>query len=311
MINRLFQIALTITILTSCTSEKQKPARNQFIREAIRLDNKTLDVRFRLYLNKKLEDKNFWKIKPAIDIVSIKNILRVGKRTGIYIVKTKQAFKKGIKYTLSVKTLTPATILPKQKTRLPYNNYVKSILARYKTSKPQGKTIFIGSSSFTKWHQLERDLQQFQPLNHGFGGSMIWQVLLYMGKLVYPFTPKRVVMYCGENDIAAGISPKQVRDTYLMFVKLLRKKYSGIPIYYCSMKPSPARWDLWDKFKKGNNLIKAFCLKTKGNHYIDVSTPMLNKNGQIRQDIWLADKLHMNRKGYTDIWIPIIRKALK
>jgi len=310
-LNGLLFFMVVVLLFSSCKREGKKAVPRQFIREAVMVSNHVIEVRFYLYLDKRFEERRFWKIIPAVDIISIKNVRRWGRRSGLYAVRIKQRLDKKIKYKLKVGPFPLVKILPERKKHLPFSGQVKNILARYTAGKPQGKTLFIGSSSFTMWHQLEDDMKPMAALNHGFGGAMIWQVLGYMKKLVYPFAPKRVVMYCGENDIAAGFSPERVRNDYLKFVSLLRKKYGGIPVYYCSMKPSPSRWHLWKKFKRGNYLIKAFCLKTKGNHYIDVSTPMLDKTGQVRTDIWKADKLHMNRKGYTDIWIPVIKKALQ
>jgi lysophospholipase L1-like esterase len=35
--------------------------------------------------------------------------------------------------------------------------------------------------------------------------------------------------------------------------------------------------------------------------YIDVFTPMLDANGQPRQELFVEDRLHMNRAGY-ELW---------
>jgi lysophospholipase L1-like esterase len=59
-----------------------------------------------------------------------------------------------------------------------------------------------------------------------------------------------------------------------------------------------------------NELIKAFANRTKRLEYIDVYSHMLNADGSIREDIFLSDKLHMNKQGYA-IWQPLIVPYLR
>jgi lysophospholipase L1-like esterase len=43
--------------------------------------------------------------------------------------------------------------------------------------------------------------------------------------------------------------------------------------------------------------------------YVDVTAAMLGTDGQPKPDIFLKDRLHMNRKGY-ELWKPIIGAEL-
>ncbi len=43
--------------------------------------------------------------------------------------------------------------------------------------------------------------------------------------------------------------------------------------------------------------------------YIDVATPFLQADSTVMTDIFVADNLHLNEKGY-DIWAATIRAAL-
>ena len=43
--------------------------------------------------------------------------------------------------------------------------------------------------------------------------------------------------------------------------------------------------------------------------FIDVSTPMLDRKGKVRDDLFLEDNLHLNEKGYK-IWSKAVKAAL-
>ena len=67
-----------------------------------------------------------------------------------------------------------------------------------------GNTIAVGSSVIKLWENIQSDLEPFNVVNHGFGGSRTWEMLHFADKLVTDFKPKVVIVYCGSNDINAG-----------------------------------------------------------------------------------------------------------
>jgi lysophospholipase L1-like esterase len=119
------------------------------------------------------------------------------------------------------------------------------------------------------------------------------------------------MIYCGENDLASD--PKITGDSvYRRFRKLIgiiRARLPKVPVVYVSMKPSPSREKLLPYMKAGNRLIEKYMKRTKYTAYIDVYNAMLDKDGNVMKDIFLSDKLHMNRQGY-EIWKPIIEPYL-
>ena len=51
-------------------------------------------------------------------------------------------------------------------------------------------------------------------------------------------------------------------------------------------------------------------MQKKGIDFVNVWSPMLDENKEVRKDIFLDDGLHMNQKGY-DIWKKTIEPFLK
>jgi lysophospholipase L1-like esterase len=63
------------------------------------------------------------------------------------------------------------------------------------------------------------------------------------------------------------------------------------------------------KMQEGNDKIRRMMGKRRIDSYVDVYSRMLGLDGKAMPDIFLADRLHMNRKGY-EIWQPLIEAKL-
>ncbi len=171
--------------------------------------------------------------------------------------------------------------------------------------------LFIGSSSFTMWRSVQEDLPEYKIINNAFGGSTLLDVIRYVDDIVPTKHTKQIVVYCGENDLASdsSVTGEIVAQRFEQLFHLLRKKIKNVPIVYVSMKPSPSRVHLMEKMEKGNQLIGWFLKKEKHRGYVNVYNKMLNEDGTVMENIFLGDRLHMNKAGY-EIWIPLLKKAL-
>ena len=162
--------------------------------------------------------------------------------------------------------------------------------------------LFTGSSSVRMWESLAEDMDGHRVINRGFGGSTFPDLIHYADRLVYPYHPKAVFVYEGDNDIAAGASARDVLKSAKKFRKLVARNLGkDVPVVYISPKPSVARWELHEEYEKANELLEAFSDKKENTYFVDVWTPALQPNGTVRDDIFLDDNLHMTAEGY-DIW---------
>lgn len=174
----------------------------------------------------------------------------------------------------------------------------------------QGLSLFIGSSSIRMWRSLDEDFPGLETLNRGFGGSWTQDILYYYDKIVKPYSPSKIIFYCGENDIAGGENPEVPYENFKIFVKRVREAKPCTEIYYVPMKPSPKRWNLWPKYEKGNNLIRKYCEANNVHYLHTIPQKMIKPNGEPNPDIFIKDMLHMNAEGY-EIWASEINRALK
>ena len=194
----------------------------------------------------------------------------------------------------------------------PFYKEIQAFKSQDSARQPAANAIlFIGSSSFTKW----KDVQDYFPghtiINRGFGGSSLPDVIRYADDIIFPYQPGQIVIYCGENDIAGkgNISPQIVFNRFKQLFQLIRNRLPQVHIAYVSMKPSPSRVKLWSEMVKANLMIKSFLNDEPATAYIDVYHKMFYKNAKVMDHIFLKDKLHMNAKGYA-IWQKVIAPYL-
>ncbi len=174
-----------------------------------------------------------------------------------------------------------------------------------------GVIVFTGSSSIRFWHTLPDDMKPLDVINRGFGGSQIAQVNYYAARIIFPYRPRAVVLYAGDNDLSWpwSKSPEQVFADFKQFVQIIHAQLPDTWIYYISMKPSVLRWSNWDKEKKTNELIAAYIQSQPRVQFIDVDPAMLDAQGKPRAELFRWDGLHMNTKGY-EVWTSIIKPVL-
>ena len=176
----------------------------------------------------------------------------------------------------------------------------------------QGAILFVGSSSFRLWNGVEQTFPNKTIINRGFGGSSLVDVIRYANDIIFPYNPKQIVIYCGENDIASSdtLSAVTVATRFEELFTLIRSRLPDVPVAFVSIKPSPSRWQMRERMQAANKAIKDFLKSQKRTKYVDVWDDMLNDNGEPRAEIFVGDKLHMNEQGYA-IWTKKIVKVLK
>lgn len=168
-----------------------------------------------------------------------------------------------------------------------------------------GAVVFVGSSSIRYWTTLAEDFPGVVSINRGYGSSRAYDSVYYADRIVNAYQPRAVVFYAGENDLNEGRSPQQVRDDFAAFVQRVQAGTPKARIGFVSIKPSPSRRSILPQVVQANALIRDYIKTVQGVDYLDVFTPMLDASGEPREELFLADRLHMNRTGYA-IWIKVV-----
>ena len=175
---------------------------------------------------------------------------------------------------------------------------------------PAGAVLFVGSSSIVKWKSLAEDFPGVTTINRGFGGSELGDTTYFADRIVIPYAPKMVVVYAGDNDLAAGKTPEQVFAAWKGLVENVHAKLPKTRLVFISIKPSIRRWSLVDKIRATNDMVKNYAAADKRQTYVDVFTPMLGSDGMPPKELFVADGLHMTPAGYA-IWTKVVGPVLK
>jgi len=171
--------------------------------------------------------------------------------------------------------------------------------------------LFLGSSSINLWHNINTDLAPLKIIRRSYGGSTLRDNIYNYNTVARGYKPKKIAVYI-ENDLgtsAESITPGECYDIFRLFIQMLQRDYPNIPVYIISFKPSFAKMHQLADQLIVNRLLKDYAARTPYVEYIDITKGMYDDNGQLREDIFIGDRLHMNQKGYN-IWINEIKPTL-
>jgi lysophospholipase L1-like esterase len=159
------------------------------------------------------------------------------------------------------------------------------------------------------WKDVQTYFPEYNVINKGFGGSLFSDLIYFYDQIIKPQNPEILFIYEGDNDIASNKKPRQILKEAKIITSKIQKDLPQTKIVYISPKPSLARVQLKKEYLKLNKKLNKFCKKTHNVEFADVWYPMLDKSGNVFEDIFLEDGLHMNKKGY-DIWGKVIAEHL-
>lgn len=171
--------------------------------------------------------------------------------------------------------------------------------------------LFTGSSSIRMWEHLQDMFPSYPVINRGFGGSTLVDLERYLNDIVFPYEPKQIVIYSGDNDIASSnsITADSVLNRFKKVFDKIRGRLPNTGILYIAIKPSPSRAEFQPVMKEANDKIKKFLSGKSSSVFVDVYSLMLTPDGKPDPSLFREDMLHMNEKGYA-IWQKAIQPHL-
>ena len=198
----------------------------------------------------------------------------------------------------------------------------------------QGLILFYGSSSFTRWkpywkhRPLEEDIRRKDgsraAVNHGFGTSTSEELLYYYPRLVKPWNPRAMVIYCHGNDFSAGYSANEVMTLQARLLEWARRDFPGIRFYLETGKPSPKRKEHSASMKRitleYEQLLRDYCANHEDTTLVDhTQLPDLWQEGHMgdydypRFELYVEDGVHFNQDGYDvyrDLYLRVLDDIL-
>jgi len=174
-----------------------------------------------------------------------------------------------------------------------------------------GGVLMVGSSIFKRWTNAVTDLAPLPVTNRAFGGSQTSHQLMFFDQVVPPCRPQLIVWYCGSNDIKGKKDPASVLERTEEWLDKVKKLDPSIQVLLVSIHRSPQkRRDGQIEVVDALNLgYQELSKKRDGVFYVDVNPVLENAKGESREDLYVADGLHLNVKGYQQM-ITLLRPAI-
>lgn len=166
------------------------------------------------------------------------------------------------------------------------------------------KVVFYGSSTFTRWQELELEqyFPQIQAVNLGFGGSTLAACTWFFKQVVPPHQPDMLLVYAGDNDLGDGRTPEEVVIFYEQLLAGVAANLGEIPVCFVSIKLSLARLHLRSSIEYANSCISQRVARSGAPlYFLDLYSRMLDERGNPQRAFFEADGLHLSPKGYA-LW---------
>lgn len=174
-----------------------------------------------------------------------------------------------------------------------------------------GGVLFVGSSSIRRWSNLEEAFPTVGPvLQRGFGGSRMRDLIEVADRIVFPYCPSVIVVYEGDNDLNAGLTPSEVEADFVEFLDLVRERLPESQVLILAVKPSFSRWKLLPEIEETNAALIRLAVRREKVEFVDVFSAMLGPRKSLAHDDFVKDGLHLSEKGY-DTWIEVITPWLE
>jgi hypothetical protein len=195
----------------------------------------------------------------------------------------------------------------------PYADEIRAFKRQDSFSFPKFDGIlFIGSSSFRLWSDLEERFPGKPIIKRGVGGCELSSIVnFYTPYILFPYHPRKIFIYAGENDIAYGHSADSVLVNVKKLYGMIREKLPKAQIYYLSIKPSPSRFKYKKDDLRANEQIKSYIKGKRNFTYLDMNKSIYKPGtNQPDSSLFKSDYLHLNSKGY-DRWQKVLEPYVK
>jgi lysophospholipase L1-like esterase len=211
---------------------------------------------------------------------------------------------------LTLPTSALAQVTAPEGQQMRFAEQIAAIVEADKTNPPmQGQILFIGSSLFRQWEQVEEQMAPLPVLNRGFGGSRTWEVLNYMDQIVIPYNPRIIVYYTGSNDVNAGRPAEEIVGRFKQFAERVAVALPRTKIFYVGPARSPDKQARWSVVDEVNAQMRAFGDASYQVDFIDINPPLHNPDGSPRTELYQPDGQHITPAAYEE-WAKIVKPIL-
>lgn len=180
------------------------------------------------------------------------------------------------------------------------NQFKKFDIEDQKSFQGDDLNLFVGSSTFWRWTNMQEYFLPKKILNRGFGGSTMRELLKFNEQLILKYKFKKIFIYEGDNDV--GRKPEkisEISEQLKYLVHIIHEHQPEAQINYLSIKCSPFREKNCENYKNSNIFFKEYCETEKYLNFINITNSFTDENGEISNELFNEkDSIHSSEKGY-------------
>ena len=176
---------------------------------------------------------------------------------------------------------------------------------------PDDAILFVGSSSIRLWKTLAEDMAPYPVIQRGYGGARFSDLAYFADRIISPHDYRALVIFVG-NDVSGSERDKTPEQTVAFFEHVLdvvRKNKPEVPVFLVAVTPTARRWEVWPQIQGVNSALRAACESAPHTYFISTAKKYLDEDGLPRTELFVEDKLHLNREGYRR-WTAVIKPAI-
>lgn len=179
---------------------------------------------------------------------------------------------------------------------------------------PEDAILVIGSSSVRLWDTIEEDLAPFRPIRRGFGGSKTVDLAVFGKRLIQPHRYSALVVFVA-NDVSGedgkvDFERTQVAGWTEEVVAISKAHQPTAPILWVEITPTEKRWHVREQQRELNRMLQEMALTESNFYFLQTAEYFLNREKKVRAELFVEDRLHLNREGYR-LWGALIRRRLQ
>lgn len=175
--------------------------------------------------------------------------------------------------------------------------------AEFEAGVEPGATLFLGSSSIARWHDLDADFPDLAVLRRGLDGARLGDIVARFDALAGRFRPARLVVFAGSNDLVPGgdTEPWDVLDGVARLLAAAGKLQPAPDVIWIEITPTPRRAAILDAVLTANRLVGVLATRRSNLHVLTAAEQFLDARGQPDPQWFVDDGLHLNARGYA-LW---------
>jgi lysophospholipase L1-like esterase len=117
-----------------------------------------------------------------------------------------------------------------------------------------------------------------------------------------------LLIYEGDNDLADGVPVDEVVANAELLFGAIQERLPDTEVVVVAPKASLARANLRDTYLELNARLQ-HVVEARGMHWVDFWAVQHTPEGTLREELFEADRLHLNDNGYA-VWVAELRRQL-